>query len=130
MYEPVGTVDHFVNCNADEMLAYDWRNYRFASQWINSSKQDCTDELLDPLRVGSGWFKIILPSLQLVATDRIPAAKRRKAEHTLKRLHLDHDERVVRQRRQWYRLYQEGSITLDGLRKMAPLIAEAVQATS
>lgn len=45
----------------------------------------------------------------------------------LDRLHLGHDERVVRQRREWYRMYQEGELTLDGLAKKAPLIAAAIR---
>lgn len=39
MFEPVGTVDHFVSVDEDMQLAYDWGNYRYASGWINSSKQ-------------------------------------------------------------------------------------------
>jgi hypothetical protein len=38
MYEPVGTVDHFVSWNEDKTRVYDWSNYRFAAAWINSSK--------------------------------------------------------------------------------------------
>lgn len=36
-------------------------------------------------------------------------------------------ERVLRQRRGWYREYQEGKLTLDGLREVALLIARAVE---
>lgn len=45
----------------------------------------------------------------------------------LERLHLGHDERVVRQRREWYRMYQTGELTLEGLARKAPLIAAAVR---
>src|ERR1041384_7919968 len=31
MYEPVGTVDHFVSCDEDRRRAYDWANYRYAA---------------------------------------------------------------------------------------------------
>lgn len=126
MYEPVGTVDHFVPVDADESLAYDWANYRFASGWINSSKQKCV-EILDPLRVQDGWFEVLLPSLQLVLVpERVPEPVRELAEYTLNRLHLRDDERVLRQRRSWYKLFQDGKLTLEGLRQMAPLIAAAV----
>ena len=37
------------------------------------------------------------------------------------------NERVMRQRREWYRMYQCGELTLGGLRKKAPLIAAAVE---
>jgi hypothetical protein len=82
--------------------------------------------LIDPFAVEDGWFEILLPSLQLVATDCVPVDLREWARFVLKRLHLRDDERVLRQRREWYRMYQEGELTLEGLRKKAPLIATAV----
>lgn len=128
MYEPVGTVDHFQPVNADETLAYEWKNYRYASGWINSSKNKCT-AVLDPFDVQHGWFEVLLPSLQLVARkDRIPEALHPLVDDTLKRLHLRDDERIVRQRRQWLKLYEQGRLDLAGLQELAPLIAEAVQA--
>lgn len=129
MYEPVGTVDHFVSVKADEdkQLAYEWSNYRFASAWINSSKKNA--DVLDPFVVGDDWFEILLPSLQLVVTGSVPVEHRDLAAFTLTRLHLGHDERVVRQRREWYRMYQDGELTFEGLRKKAPLIARAVNST-
>ncbi len=125
MYEPVGTVDHFIPVDADESLAYDWDNYRFASGWINSGKKN-REGFLDPLRVQDGWFEVLLPSLQLIPTDRIPVDLRPLAEATITRLHLRDDERVLRQRRRWYRLFQEGKLDLAGLRENAPLIAAAI----
>jgi hypothetical protein len=127
MYEPVGTVDHFVSCSEDRAKAYSWSNYRYASGWINSSKQALrSHQILDPFAVVNGWFEIILPSLQLVATNLVPEAYRERAELMLTRLHLRDDERVLRQRREWYRMYQEGELNLEGLAKKAPLIAAAV----
>ncbi len=127
MYEPVGTVDHFLSWKRFRERAYDWSNYRFASGWINSVKQAADSEVLDPYEIRDGWFEILLPSLQLVVSDRVPAKIRPKAEHTLLRLRLRDDERVIRQRREWYRMYQTGELSLEGLRKKAPLIARAVE---
>jgi hypothetical protein len=128
MYEPVGTVDHFVSCEEDRTRAYDWSNYRYSSGWLNSSKQHLrSTEVLDPFSVVDGWFAILLPSLQLVATPKVPRAYRARAELMLDRLHLGNDERVLRQRREWYRMFQAGELTLDGLDKKAPLIAAAVR---
>jgi hypothetical protein len=126
MHEPVGSVDHYISWHADRSLTYEWSNYRFASAWINSSKQTADERVLDPYEVGDDWFEILLPSLQLVITDRVPVEYRARAEYTLQRLHLRNDERVVRQRQEWYRMYRENEITLDGLRKKAPLIARAI----
>ncbi len=129
MYEPVGTVDHFVSCKEDRSKAYEWSNYRYASGWINGSKQDLlADEILDPYLIPDGWFRILLPSLQLVVdSSKVPARLRDRAEFVLNRLHLRDDERVLRQRREWYRMYQDGELNLEGLSKKAPLIARAIQ---
>lgn len=128
MYEPVGTVDHFVSFHEAPDRAYDWANYRFASAWINSSKSNLrSSDVLDPFEVDDAWFEILLPSLQMVVTDAVPATHRTRAETMLTRLHLGHDERVLRQRREWYRMYQAGELTLDGLKKKAPLIARAIE---
>lgn len=127
MYVTVGSVDHFVSTKNQPDLAYEWSNYRFIDEWINKSKKNADDDVLDPFEVGPGWFEIQLPSLQLKVTDKVPAALRDKAEYTLKRLHLRDDERVIRQRRGWYEAYQAGHLTLDGLARFAPLIADAVR---
>jgi hypothetical protein len=81
--------------------------------------------MLDPYEVGEGWFEVILPSLQLMATDKVPPECRALVERTLECLPLSHDERVLRQRRSWYEMYREGKLTLEGLRRVAPLIAVA-----
>lgn len=127
MYTPNGTVDHYLSWKNHRHLAYEWRNYRFCAGWMNSAKSDADDTVLDPFQVGDGWFEIILPSLQLRMTDQVPAELRSKAAFTLERLHLRDDERVIRQRREWYRMYQEGVLTIKGLAKKAPLIAAAIE---
>jgi len=128
MYEPVGTVDHFVSCAEDRSKAYVWANYRFASGWINSSKQNLrSEQAVDPFEVRDEWFELLLPSLQLVATEQVPMEWKVRVQTMLGRLHLGDDERVIRQRRAWYRLYQERKLTIEGLEQLAPLIASAVR---
>jgi len=127
MYEPVGTVDHYLCCENHRHLAYEWNNYRYASGWLNSSKRTLDEQILDPFQVGDDWFEIILPSLQLVLTDAVPPHERQRAAFTLERLHLRDDERVIRQRRSWYQLFLDGKLTLAGLEEKAPLIARAIR---
>lgn len=127
MFEPVGSVDHYISVATDRALAYEWGNLRFASEWINKSKQNEDTNVLDPFEVGDDWFELLLPSLQLVVSGLFPAEFREKAEYTLMRLHLRDDERVIRQRQTWYELYCRNELSLDGLRRMAPLIARAVE---
>jgi len=121
-----GTVDHFVSVKANRRQAYRWSNYRYAAHWINSSKQNADDEVLDPFEIGDDWFEVIMPSMQLVVTDAVPARYKDIAEHTLTRLHLGNDERVVRQREYWYREYQAGT-PLDRIDQYAPLLARAIR---
>ena len=55
MYEPVGTVDHFVSWHEDRSKAYEWSNYRYSAAWINSSKSSVpSGYLLDPLEIEDG----------------------------------------------------------------------------
>lgn len=130
MFDPVGTVDHFVSVDEDRSSSYDWTNYRFAAGWINSSKRSLrSSQVIDPFTVENAWFELALPSLQLVATRHLPAEERERADFMLERLHLGHDERILRQRREWYRMYQDGELTLEGLAKKAPLIAAAIERT-
>lgn len=127
MYEPNGTVDHFKPVDADETLAYEWSNFRYVTGWINSSKNK-RPKVLDAFQVKPGWFEVLLPSLQLVAIKaNIPPKLHALVDQTLEALHLVDDERVVRQRREWLRMYEENEITIDGLKKKAPLIAAAIE---
>ena len=127
MYEPVGTVDHFVSFHEDRLLAYEWGNYRYCAGWINSAKSNTpAADLLDPFEVENGWFELHLPSLQLRVSGTVPDHFRARAEQVLNKLHLRDDERVMRQRSAWYDLYRSGDLSLEGLEKRAPLIAAAI----
>ena len=106
-----GTVDHFVSVDEKRRLAYEWSNYRYAAGWINSSKSKLSSrDIIDPFVVGKGWFEILLPSCQMVRTRRCPKKFRVRADNMLNRLHLGHDERVVRYRRHWIEQYDRKKI--------------------
>lgn len=124
MLTPDGTVDHYESFKSAPHLAYEWSNYRYAAQWLNSSKKNHQD-VLDPYQVGPGWFEIQLPSLQLLTTNHIPVAFQGIVARMMKHFPIVHDERIIRQRRIWYKLYEQEKLTLDGLRDVAPLIAAA-----
>ena len=123
-------MDHFIPVahlkkKGKDELAYEWSNFRYAEGVLNQRKHDCL--ILDPFEVKDDWFEIILPSLQLVQTDRVPKGKRKKAEFTLIRLGLRDDEVVIRYRLKWFELYCHRKLNLDGLRNVAPQIARAVE---
>lgn len=127
MLDPTGgTVDHYLSFRNHPDRAYDWSNYRFASHSMNASKRTADEAVLDPYLVGEGWFELLLPSLQLTLTDKVPRSERAKAEFTLVRLKLRDGEKVVRWRRHWYEMFLSGHLSLAGLREVAPLLADAV----
>jgi hypothetical protein len=124
-----GTVDHFVSRDEDRGLAYEWTNFRYAAAWINSSKSVLrAEQVLDPFEIGDDWFEIVLPSCELVMTDRCPPAYWERARTMLVRLKLGTGEDVVEYRQEFYRMYEEGELTLEGLDRKAPLIARAIRA--
>lgn len=126
-----GTVDHFRSWAAtrktEPELAYEWSNYRYASGIMNACKSGREGQVLDPFIVQDGWFEVLLPSLQLVATAAVAEEYRALADSTLRCLRLRDDEAVIEYRRGWYQAYLSGGLTLDQLRLWAPLIARAVE---
>jgi len=128
MWIQSGDVDHFDPCVSNRALAYEWRNYRYADGMLNSKKQGrAAAEMLDPFEVEDDWFEVILPSLQLVVTDRCPEGMRGRARAMLDALGLGHSDWVIDIRRSWYDLWQTGELSLDGLEKRAPLVARAIR---
>lgn len=128
MLDPTGgTVDHYLSWKNRPDLAYEWSNFRFVSYILNSSKKTADATVLDPYLVKSGWFEIILPSLQMRLTSKVPAAFKAIAEFTLKRLKLGDGEKIIRWRRHYYARYEAGQLELDGLRVFAPLVADAAE---
>lgn len=106
-------------------LAYEWNNFRYGEGVLNQRKSDHL--ILDPFEVKDDWFEIILPSLQLLLTEKIPKSRRKKAEFTLRKLGLQDDEVVIRYRQTWFEMYRQRKLDLQGLREVAPLIARAVE---
>jgi hypothetical protein len=122
-----GTVDHFQSWNNNRRLAYEWSNYRYADGRLNAKKQTADGAVLDPFEVHDDWFEIILPSLQLQLTNNVPERMRARAAYTLRRLGLDHDERIVTYRAQWYCQYHCCGLSLESMEQIAPLIAQAIK---
>jgi hypothetical protein len=52
-----------------------------------------------------------------------PPEHRALAEQTVKK--LGHDPRVMKQRVRWHQMYRDGELSIEGLRRTAPLIAAA-----
>jgi hypothetical protein len=127
MYTPNGTVDHFVpwadiRGTADAWRAYEWGNFRYCAGWFNSARRG---PIPDPFVVEDSWFELRLPSLELVATAAVPTAERAAVDNVLR--WLRDDDRVLKQRAEWFRMYREAGLSLAELARKAPLIAAALR---
>jgi len=125
-----GVVDHFVPIaqlkqQQRHAEAWEWSNFRYAESYFNQKKH--SHAVLDPFLVEDDWFEILLPSLQLRLTERVPRQYRALAEFTVKRLGLDHSEVVLRYRRVFFEEWQQGRMQIDTLERYAPLIAAAIR---
>ena len=94
---------------ASEMLRREtakdeWTDSRYGEDVLNQKKWE--HEILDPFDVRDDWFVVLLPSLQLVLTTRVPKRKRKLAEFTVEQLGLRDSEVVVRYRREFFAMYR------------------------
>lgn len=124
---PEGTVDHFISKKTDASLTYEWNNYRYCGSAFNSAKQNYDDQVPDPFEVDDDWFKVILPSCQLIATDRLPASMAKKAAVIIDDPGLLNSDKARRNRLNRYREYLDGKIDLGSLKHYAPQVGAAVQ---
>jgi len=124
------SVDHYIAKESTEgrPLTYEWKNYRFADRRMNSRKRLLNARILDPYLVGSEWFEILLPKLEMIVVEeRIPKYYHDDAHYTLKLLRLGNDDDIVEIRKEWYQPFIDGDVNLSYLTRKAPLIARAVK---
>jgi hypothetical protein len=122
-----GTVDHYLSKKNRPDLAYEWSNYRYCTGFVNACKANYDDRILDPFEAEADWFEVLIPSLQLVLTDKIPSQFRAKAEFTLQQLQLQDSERIIGKRTYYYNAYKAGNMSLIQLERDAPLLARAIR---
>lgn len=121
-----GPVDHYMSKKNHRHLAYEWTNYRYIAGSVNSSKGNHDDAVLDPFEVKTGWFEVILPSMQLVRTAQVPALLQAKADFTIKQLKLANGYKIRKIRRGYYEDHKLRGLPINLLQNYAPLVADAV----
>ena len=131
VWTPNGTVDHYipwakVRGTSDTSLAYSWSNLRYSAAWFNSSRRSA--DVPDPFRIADDWFELLLPSLELVATDRVPQQDLERVKTALQ--WLGKDERVLKVRRDFFTMYQSGKLSIECLDEWAPLLGRALRKNS
>jgi len=127
MFDLNGTVDHYLSKDKQRDRAYGWSNYRYVTGWLNSSKQNVDQAVLDPFQVREEWFEIDLGSLHLRITPAVPRRLTSRAAYTIRRLELDYGRRTISNRQFYYGQFRSGQFSLAYLEQVAPLIATAVR---
>lgn len=130
LYIATGTCDHFLafKGRGGHALAYEWSNYRYCDNAINSGKKPEWDgRLVDPFDVDDEWFEVLLPSCEFkILEDKVPPDLLANVQFTVEKLGL-RSERITRLRSEWFQLYEEKGLPLEVLKELAPLVARAVE---
>jgi uncharacterized protein (TIGR02646 family) len=119
------TVDHFIPKSIRPDLAYEWDNFRLACLRFNRWKHSFQD-VLDPFLIGSEWFMIQFPSLQLKPNPNLTTHQKSQIDATIKRLRLN-GPICIRSRNRWIKYYNQGKFDFDYLKRHAPLIAHELE---
>ncbi|MCX7049845.1 MAG: hypothetical protein NTX50_30725 [Candidatus Sumerlaeota bacterium] len=85
------SVDHFIAQSKSAGLAYEWSNYRLSCLGANRRKNRF-DDILDPFRIAPETFVLNLACGNISPNPVLPAALKKKAEDTIRRLKLDDPE--------------------------------------
>ncbi len=122
-FPPLGgeSVDHFIPKSEKPHLAYEWSNYRLATQKLNNRKGAATD-IVDPFTINGDWFLLVFPAMLVKPNSSLADTAKRKVQNTINILKLN-DEAIVNLRLSYVLEYCDGDITLKGLQKKAPFIA-------
>lgn len=126
-YIPVGrTVDHFHPKSVRPDLAYEWRNFRLASEKLNSYKGNSTD-ILDPCNMGEDWFTLDFDTFFVRPAEGLRADARKMVERTIHVLRLNRDDSLVENRFLTTELYARGQVTIRFLDERYPFISRELR---
>ena len=120
-----GTLDHFLPKSKYRQLAYEWTNYRLASERANQSKSNKVG-LIDPFDIRGDWFAIRLPQCDVIIGPALPEEKRRDAEYTIHALDLN-DEYLVQHRSNIAVEFRDEKVCLDHVRRYYPFLATEIE---
>ena len=120
-----GSVDHFMPKAHYPQLAYEWDNFRLAAHKVNQYKADSM-VIIDPCKVGPGWFVLDFPSCLVRPGDGLPDMLAKQVEKTIKVLKLNDDDTYVQERCDLMLDYAEGNVTLKFLSGRYPFLAAEI----
>ena len=127
MLDPIqGTVDHFSPKSVNPELAYEWDNFRLASERLNNYKGDST-AVADPMHIQPGWFALDFHSFYVVPGDGLPEEVKQLVESTITKLRLNSDDALASFRFQIVEEYAKGDVSYQFLQRRYPFIAAELE---
>lgn len=121
-----GTVDHYWPRSVRSDLAYEWNNFRLASELLNSHKGNSTS-VADPMHIQPGWFALDFHSFYVVPGNGLPKEVRQLVSMTITTLRLNRDDTLVDQRFQIVAEYAKGDVSHQFLQRRYPFIAAELE---
>jgi len=121
-----GTVDHFSPKGIRPDLAYEWENYRLASDRLNNFKGKSTN-IIDPISVQPGWFTIDFDSFYVVPGRALSGDLLNLVKSTIDILRLNQDDVQVNFRFDVVKDYAIGLTSMFFLEARYPFIALELQ---
>ncbi|HVE15664.1 MAG TPA: hypothetical protein VNB29_02965 [Chthoniobacterales bacterium] len=121
------TVDHVLPKSYAWNEVYEWLNYRLCAAIINS-KKGALLTIVDPFKVGPGWFALNLSTLYVERGQAAPEAEWQRIDETLPVLN---QRPCVKEREEYVRCYRlgpgSGGFDLAHLEARAPFIASELR---
>ncbi len=114
------SVDHFLPKGDNPQLAYEWSNYRLASQKVNTKKGN--NVVLDPFKVDDTWFVLDFGSSRVRPSKRGSVTNQALIQRTIDILGLN-DPGWIKVRFTVLRQYANLKISFAHLQDLYPFIA-------
>ena len=113
--------EHFLPKSKHPQDAYEWENYRYVCQLLNSRKG--TRAILDPFVIGDDWFLMDFPSLLIRPNPSLPGATKAQIQETIDILRLNDEEVCQLARTRFIDHYCRENVNFAFLAAEAPFIA-------
>lgn len=122
----VASVDHFLPKQQYPNLAYEWSNYRYSRQKLNTRKGS-SSEVADPFTIPAGFLWLKFPSCLVIPGDHLSPDDRRAAKMTTNVLQLNNDDALVEERFDFMLALAKDDITLQFLDDWFPFLSIEVR---
>ncbi len=116
------SIDHFIPRHSSPELAYEWNNYRLATDKLGNYKGKSLD-VIDPFFIKTDWFVLDFSTFQVKPHSNLPAYLLNRIKKTIEILRLNKDNNLVDTRIGVLESYAKEEYPLSFLERRYPFIA-------